>query len=629
MHKLLNRQIQNYLNGDRELLPKSFLKAIDEAYKRAEEERLWYERSLSLNSGESRQRFNQLQSKLADLEEVKRELEQSIRKLRVTMDAGYDGIVQVNSDGIPTAYNDTALKMLDLSSRELQSLNYRKICQHLLKSIKNPEVVINQLRKTLMKQEDSDNILIEHNDGRFFECKAKALELDGQTQGLVWTIKDITDLKLKEREARYLAYHDELTNLPNRTLFFERLEHALDLAKRKEDLLAVIFLDLDEFKTVNDTFGHAQGDLLLQKVAKRILVALREHDTFARLGGDEFVIMLEDVEDREAIVNVLDRVKHALDTPITLGSNQVYITPSLGVAIYPEDGDDAEDLLKKADMAMYNSKKHGKNTYSFYSNHLEQYSMYRLSMRTALRRGLRNKEFFLEYQPKFSLPDKRMMGVEAFIRWNNKETLMCPSEFLSEAETNGMIIPISQWVIEQVCRDIAQWKGDSKACCPVSINISPRYFQHGCLVDDLKHYVNRFKIDASCIEIEITEQAFIADIENAIKRMQELNDIGVKISIDDFGTGYSSFNYLMKLPVQQLKIDTSFIRSLEESEVQHSLVAEIIKIAHLFGLSVVAEGVEHEHIADLLMSYDCDLVQGFWLGSPIPANQFYERFLAA
>ncbi|ACV26804.1 putative bifunctional diguanylate cyclase/phosphodiesterase [Kangiella koreensis] len=629
MHKLLNRQIQHYLNGDHNLLPKSFLKAIDEAYNRAEEERLWYERSLSLNSGESRQRFNQLQSKLTELEEVKSELEQSIRKLRVTMDAGYDGIVQVNSDGIPTAYNDTVLKMLNLTARELQSLSYRKICQHLFKNIKNPEVVINQLRKALMKQDDSGNILVEHNDGRFFECKAKALELDGQTQGLVWTIKDITDLKLKEREARYLAYHDELTNLPNRTLFFERLEHALDLAKRKEELLAVIFLDLDEFKTVNDTFGHAQGDLLLQKVAKRILVALREHDTFARLGGDEFVIMLEDVEDREAIVNVLDRVKHALDTPITLGTNQVYITPSLGVAIYPEDGDDAQDLLKKADMAMYNSKKHGKNTYSFYSNHLEQYSTYRLSMRTALRRALRNSEFFLEYQPKFSLSDKRMMGVEALIRWNNKETLMSPNEFLNEAESNGMIIPISQWVIEQACRDIAHWKGDSKACCPVSINISPRYFQHGCLVDDLKACVNRFKIDASCIEIEITEQAFIPDIENAIKRMHELNDIGVKISIDDFGTGYSSFNYLMKLPVQQLKIDTSFIRSLEESEIQHSLVAEIIKIAHLFGLSVVAEGVEHEHIADLLMSYDCDLAQGFWLGSPIPANQFYKQFLVA
>ncbi|WP_417446348.1 putative bifunctional diguanylate cyclase/phosphodiesterase [Kangiella sp.] len=628
MHKLLDRQIQNYLNGDHELLPKRFLKAIDEAYNRAEEERLWYERSLSLNSGESRQRFNQLQSKLSELEEVKRELEQSIRKLRVTMDAGYDGIVQVNSDGIPTAYNDTALKMLDLSAKELRSLNYRKICQHLLKIIKNPEVVINQLRKTLMKQEDSDNILIEHNDGRFFECKAKGLELDGQTQGLVWTIKDITDLKFKEQEARYLAYHDELTNLPNRTLFFERLEHALDLAKRKEDLLAVIFLDLDEFKTVNDTFGHAQGDLLLQKVTKRILVALREHDTFARLGGDEFVIMLEDVEDRDAIVNVLDRVRHALDTPITLGSNQVYITPSLGVAIYPDDGDDAEDLLKKADMAMYNSKKHGKNTYSFYSNHLEQYSIYRLSMRTALRRALRKKEFFLEYQPKFSLSDKRMKGVEALIRWNNKETFMSPDEFLSEAESNGMIIPINQWVIEQVCRDIARWKGDCKVCCPVSINISPRYFQHGCLVDDLKHYVNRFKIDASCIEIEITEQAFIADIENAVKRMQELNDIGVKISIDDFGTGYSSFNYLMKLPVHQLKIDTSSIRSLDESEVQHSLVAEIIKIAHLFGLSVVAEGVEDKHIADLLMSYDCDLAQGFLLGSPIPANQLYEQFLA-
>ncbi len=629
MHKLLNRQIQNYLNGDHELLPKRFLKAIDEAYKRAEEERLWYEQSLSLNSGESRQRFNHLQNKLTDLEQVKHELEQSIRKLRVTMDAGYDGIVQISSDGIPTAYNDTALKMLDMSAKEFQSLSYFKICRHLLKNIKNPEIVINQIRKTLVKQDDSGNILIEHNDGRFFECKAKALELDGQTQGLVWTIKDITDLKMKEREARYLAYHDELTNLPNRTMFFERLEHGLELAKRKDDYLAVIFLDLDEFKTVNDTLGHAQGDLLLQKVAERILVALREHDTFARLGGDEFVIMLEDVEDRDAIVNVLDRIKHALDSAITLGAHQVYITPSIGVAIHPEDGSDAADLLKKADMAMYNSKKQGKNTYSFYSNHLEQYSKYRLSMRTALRRALRNNEFYLEYQPKFSLLDKKMVGVEALIRWNNKETLMCPDEFISEAESNGMIIPISQWVIEQACRDIAQWKGDSDSCCPVSINISPRYFQHGNLVEDLEKYVKKYGIKASCIEIEITEQAFIADIDNAITRMQKLNHIGVMISIDDFGTGYSSFNYLMKLPVQQLKIDTSFIRSLEESEIQHSLVAEIIKIAHLFGLSVVAEGVENEHIVDLLTSYDCDQAQGFLLGSPVPANQFYTEFLVA
>lgn len=629
MHKLLNRQIQNYLKGDRELVPDKFLKAIDQAYKRAEEERRWYEDSLTLNSGESRDRFNQMQNKLAELEQVKAELEQSIRKLRVTMDAGYDGIVQVNSDGIPTAYNDTALNMLEMSAVEFQSLSYRKICRYLLHNINNPEIVINQIRKTLLKQEDSDNILIEHNDGRFFECKAKALELDGQTQGLVWTIKDITELKLKEREARYLAYHDELTNLPNRTLFFERLEHALDLAKRKEDYLAVIFLDLDEFKTVNDTFGHAQGDLLLRKVAKRILVALREHDTFARLGGDEFVIMLEDVEDRDAIVNVLDRILHALDSAVSLGANQVYITPSLGVAIYPEDGSEAEDLLKKADMAMYNSKKQGKNTYSFYSNHLESYSKYRLSMRTSLRRALRNNEFFLEYQPKFSLSDKSIVGVEALIRWNNHETLMSPAEFISEAESNGLIIPISQWVIAQVCRDMSQWKSDCECSCPVSINVSPRYFQHGELIKDLQKYVKKYNVSARNIEIEITEQAFISDIDNAITRMQALNDFGVGISIDDFGTGYSSFNYLMKLPVQQLKIDTSFIRSLEESEIQHSLVAEIIKIAHLFGLSVVAEGVEHQHIADLLSSYDCDQAQGFWLASPVPANQFYQQFLAA
>ncbi|MBD3653834.1 bifunctional diguanylate cyclase/phosphodiesterase [Kangiella sp.] len=629
MHKLLNRQIKNYLNGDSDRVPDEFLKAIDQAYKRAEEERQWYEKSLSLTSDESRGRFNHLQSKLTELEQVKHELEQSIRKLRVTMDAGYDGIIQINSQGIPTAYNDTALQMLNMSASEFLSLNFFKISRLLGKNIRNAEIVINQIHKVLLRQEDSSNILVEHNDGRFFECKAKALELDGQTQGLVWTIKDITELKLKEREARYLAYHDELTGLPNRTLFSERLEHALELAKRKQEYLAVVFLDLDEFKTVNDTFGHAQGDLLLQKVAKRILVALREHDTFARLGGDEFVIMLEDVEDREAIVNVLDRVRHALDAPITLGTSQIYITPSLGVAIYPEDGDQAEELLKKADMAMYNSKKHGKNTYSFYSNHLEKYSKYRLSMRTSLRRALRNDEFYLEYQPKFSLTEKSMLGVEALIRWNNKDTLMSPAEFIGEAESNGMIIPISQWVLEQVCRDIAQWKCDSNYCCPVSVNVSPRYFQHGHLLDDLQKLVEQYGISPGCIEIELTEQAFISDFENALKRMQALNDIGVKISIDDFGTGYSSFNYLMKLPVHQLKIDTSFIRSLEESEIQHSLLAEIIKIAHIFGLSVIAEGVEDEHIAQLLTSFDCDQAQGFWLGAPIAAEQIYHQFLAA
>ncbi|AUD78908.1 bifunctional diguanylate cyclase/phosphodiesterase [Kangiella profundi] len=629
MHKLLNRQIKNYLNGDSEQLPDDFLNAIDQAYQRAEEERRWYEQSLSSSNGESRNRFNQLQGKLSELEQAKIELEQSIRKLRATMDAGYDGIIQINSHGYPTAYNDTALKMLNMSSTEIQSLSFERICRRFLKNIQNPQIAFNQMRKAIVNQEDSNSILIEHNDGCFYECKAKALELDGQIQGMVWTIKDITELKLKEREARYLAYHDELTSLPNRTLFSERLEHALELAKRKEDFLAVIFLDLDEFKTVNDTFGHAQGDLLLKKVSQRILVALREHDTFARLGGDEFVIMLEDVEDREAIVDVLDRIKHALDTPIMLGANQIYITPSLGVALYPDDGAEAGELLKKADMAMYNSKKHGKNTYSFYSTHFDSFSKYRLSMRTSLRRALRNQEFYLEYQPKFSLADKKMVGVEALIRWDNNDQPMSPSEFIAEAESNGMIIPISQWVLEQVCRDIAQWKCDGNCCCPVSINVTPRYFQHGNLVDDLQSLIDKYGICSSCIEIEITEQAFISDIDNAVARLQAINDMGIKISIDDFGTGYSSFNYLMKLPVQKLKIDNSFIRSLEESEIQHSLVAEIIKIAHIFGLSVIAEGVENENIMDLLTSYDCDQAQGFWLSMPVPASQFFQEYLAA
>ncbi|NVK21841.1 MAG: EAL domain-containing protein [Kangiellaceae bacterium] len=629
MHKLLQRQISRYLNGQANDLPEEFIAAINDAYNQADDERHLLERSLDITSDESNQRYQDLKQKIDDLEETKRRLENSYRQLNTTMNAGFDGIVHVNLRGEPIAYNDVALEMIGLSREEFEQFDYQKMGDFLAKTIRNPSVILEQLRQPIRNRNQSEAITVELRTGEYFECKAKALHQDGEPIGLVWTIRDVTELKNNEQEAQYRAYHDALTGLPNRTMFKQRLEHALELAKRKDENLAVVFMDLDEFKYVNDTLGHDKGDILLKKVAYRIQTLLREHDTFARLGGDEFVILLEDVEDKDAIVTVLDRIKESFAKPFNLDDNRIYVSSSIGVSTFPEDGGKGERLIKKADMAMYNAKKRGKNTYSFYSSNLERYSRFRLSMHNALRKAIENDEFRLEYQPKIQLIDNKVVGVEALIRWHRGSKIVPPLQFIPEAESNGMIIPISQWVIDQVCKDIALWRSAGYEDSNVSINISTRHFQHGDLLNDIKLSLQKYDVPASCLEIEITESSFIGDIEQAIEKIKQLSKLGIKVSIDDFGTGYSSFTYLSKLPIHELKIDRSFIAQLETSQEQHSLVAAIIRIAHIFGLVVVAEGVESADTVKMLQDALCDQIQGNWFSKPIPSEQFYKKYLAA
>ena len=629
MHRLLKRQLKTYLKNNTDNIPDDFINAIDNAYTQADDEKLLLERALDITSEESNHRYKALQEKIKDLENTQQKLENSFKQLNTTMDAGFDGIVHVNLKGEPIAYNKVALEMMGLSADKFQQLDYKKMGEYLAKTIRDPDVILQQLKESIKSGKQSGSILIEMKKGFYYECKAKALQQDGDVIGLVWTIRDVTELKKQEREARYRAYHDSLTGLPNRTLFLQRLEHAVELAKRKQGSLAVVFMDLDEFKYINDTLGHAKGDMLLKQVSIRMQKLLREHDTFARLGGDEFMLLIENVEHKEDIVKVMERIKLSLSQPFNLDSNQIYISSSLGVSMFPEDGAEVERLIKKADMAMYNSKKRGKNTYSFYSTNLERYSRFRLSMHNALRKAIDKNEFSLVYQPKVTLTDNKLVGVEALIRWNRNGRVVSPMQFIPEAESNGMIIPISQWVLDQVCKDIATWRSQGHTDCSVSINISPRHFQNGNLIKDIKAVISKYQVPAHCLEVEITESSFIEDMDQAVDKINQLSDLGIKVSIDDFGTGYSSFTYLSKLPIHELKIDRSFIAQLSMSDAQHSLVAAIIRIAHIFGLVVVAEGVESQETAALLQDVLCDQIQGNWFSKPIPSELLYKKYLAA
>ncbi|NVJ65879.1 MAG: EAL domain-containing protein [Gammaproteobacteria bacterium] len=629
IHRLLQRQIERYLDGDTDVLPDKLFRAINDAYHHADKERLLLERSLEFTSEESNQRYKSLKTKLQDLESAQQELTASYELLTSTMDAGFDGVLHADKYGKPLLFNKTMLEMSGLSIEKFKEMDYRSIVPFMYERAQEPELLVEQLSYAIGKGVTNRPIEIPMKDGRFLECKVNAINQNNLDRGLVWILRDVTELKNKEKEAQYRALHDGLTKLPNRVLFMERLEFALKRAKRAQKSLSVIFIDLDEFKLVNDSLGHDVGDHLLIKVADRISQFLRDEDSFARLGGDEFVILIDEHNDKKSVNKILERIKDALQDPFDLAHTQVYMTASLGVANYPEHGVSASNLIKKADMAMYNSKNSGKNTFSYYSEKFERYYQRRLSMKNALIQALENDEFCLYYQPKFDLNSDKLVGTEALIRWQKDEQLILPAGFIAELENNSLIISLGQWVINKACQQISEWNQAHSSKTMVSLNISAKHFQFGDLVSDINQAVRHYSIEPAQLMVEITESSFIGDIDSAIKKIVQLNRLGVSVSIDDFGTGYSSFTYLSQLPIQELKIDRSFIVELQRSEKQKALVESIINIAHTFELAVVAEGVEDSNVIQALKDIGCDLVQGYFYSEPINASDFAAKYLAS
>ncbi len=442
----------------------------------------------------------------------------------------------------------------------------------------------------------------------------------GEFLGTYGVARDISARKLAEATVTFQAYHDLLTGLPNRALFNDRLGQAIAQARRHGQALAVMFLDMDRFKVVNDTHGHLVGDGLLQGMAQRLRDSLREGDTLARIGGDEFMLLLPHVRSRDNASFIAQKIIASLKHPFHVDGHEIYSGMSIGIAIYPDDGDNQETLIKHADLAMYHAKDHGRNDFRFFTHDLQHSLTGRLAVENDMRHALARGEFEMYYQPQVDIQSQRIRGMEALIRWHHPERgLVAPSDFIPIAEECGLITPISEWVLDTACKQAKAWRAASLPRISLGVNLSARQIEHPHFVDKFIQSLKDNDVDGQSIEIEITESTLMRDMEGAIEKLRRLADQGVEISIDDFGTGYSSLSYLRKLPVHTLKIDRSFIHDLAVPSNGSTIVAGITAMAKGLRLNVVAEGVETSAQLDYLKSIGCDSYQGYLFSRPVAA----------
>lgn len=444
----------------------------------------------------------------------------------------------------------------------------------------------------------------------------------------VTVFSDISERKASEERIRYLAQHDALTGLPNRFTLAVHLEHALARAERSEGhagKVGLMFIDLDNFKSVNDTLGHHVGDLLLCEVAKRISASVRKSDIVARIGGDEFVVVLETTRLPADAGNVAQKIIELLGEAIPIDGHELHTTPSIGIGIYPDDGDTCETLMKNADVAMYHAKSAGRNNYQFYAEHMNQAAAIRIQMEGRLRAALHGDEFVLHYQPQVELTSGKVTGIEALIRWESKELgMISPASFIPLAEEIGLIVPISEWVLRTACKTAKGWLDAGIEFGCMSVNISPQQFRQRNFPERLEQILLETGLTASHLELEITESTIMETAEVAIAMLMRLKDMGIALAVDDFGTGYSSLAYLKRFPIDRLKIDRSFVSELETDASDAAIASAVIALAHSLGLSVVAEGVETRGQSDFLLAQGCDSVQGYFYSRPVIASSAAE-----
>ncbi len=458
--------------------------------------------------------------------------------------------------------------------------------------------------------------------GRELYISLSPMEEQGRIVSAVGSIIDITERKKAERTIYHMAHYDALTNLPNRSLFERKLGEAIAKAKEKQEPIAILFMDLDRFKKINDTLGHTYGDQLLKAVSHRLVGMLnRPDDLISRLGGDEFTFFFADTS-REEAAKIAEQLLEAMQEPFTLEQMQIYVSPSIGISMYPDDGEEIEELLKNADTAMYLAKEKGKNNYQFYSAESHQVVSVRMIMENELYKALDQNQLLLEYQPVVGLNQQRVVGMEALLRWLHPELgKVPPMQFIPLAEETGLIVPIGEWVLQEACKHTKMWHDQGFSDLTIAVNISWRQFMHDDFCGMIRRALEESGLAPQYLELEITE-SMARDAEYAIRVLHQIKEMGVKISIDDFGTGYSSLSYLSQFPIDRLKIDQSFIRDLNESN--QAIVKTIIDMAYNMNISVVAEGVENTENIDFLKKLGCPRAQGYYYSRPLPAAEALE-----
>ena len=447
--------------------------------------------------------------------------------------------------------------------------------------------------------------------------------------GKVFLLKDLSERREAQNNLHYMATHDMLTLLPNRMLFTDRLQQALTRAPWHKRQVAVLMLDLDRFKIINNSLGHETGDKLLKAAAERLIGIVRAGDTVARFGGDEFAVLLTDLRNADDVGNITEKIITALSQPLTLDARELFVTVSIGVSIYPNDGEDALTLLRNADAALYRAKDLGKNTYQLYSPGMSAGAGEHIELEAALRRALLRDELVLHFQPQIALATRRIVGAEALLRWNrdgDESPLLSPLHFIPLAEETGLIIPIGEWVLYHACRQARLWRDAGHAGLRVAVNLSDREFKKKNLIETVKHILKDTGLEADLLELELTEGIIMRNVDTTIDTLHELKAMGVQLSIDDFGTGYSSLSYLKRLPLDALKVDRSFVKDIPADPDDMAITAAIIAMAHNLRLNVVAEGVEDRHQLNFLREHQCDMVQGYLFSRPLPADKLADFF---
>ena len=448
---------------------------------------------------------------------------------------------------------------------------------------------------------------------------------DGAPSHYIGVFTDITKRKRAEETIKHMAYYDALTNLPNRALFLERLNQALIQAARNHRILSVLFLDLDRLKVINDTLGHNMGDRLLKAVAARLKLAMRDTDTVARLAGDEFMLLLPEISSADDIQKITKKLIDTFNQPFEFDGQELYVTASIGVAIYPNDGVDADTLLKNADTAMYRAKRTGRNNCQIFTPSMKTEDMEQLALSNGLRRALDRKEFVVHYQPQLDIENGEIVGMEALVRWQHPEFgLVQPTSFIHWAEDSGLIVPIGEMVLRMACEQNRAWLNAGFQPLKVAVNLSARQLKQDDIVDTVKRILKETGLPPDCLELELTESVLMDLGDNATNIPHELKAMGVGFSIDDFGTGYSSLNYLKRLPVNTLKMDQSFVRDLTSDPNDAAIASAVIGLGHGLDLAVLAEGVETLGQLDYLRTLKCDRMQGFLFSEPLPSHEFEE-----
>lgn len=556
----------------------------------------------------------------------RKQAEVAIRKLSSAMEKVADSIFITDANGV-IEYTNSAFEVITGYGRKETIGKTPRV----IKSGKHDDQFYQQIWETLLRGEVYRNVCINRRkDGELYHEAVTITPLtdeQGKITHYISSGKDITESIKTQERLHHIAHHDALTGLPNRTLFVDRLKHALKRAEWRKRSVAVLFLDMDRFKIVNDTLGHEAGDRLLQAMASRLLACVREGDTVARFGGDEFAGFLNDVASSRDVAPIVRKFLDALEPPFTIDGHELFISGSIGISLYPEDGTDTQTLMKNADTAMYRAKQLGGSTSEFYHAGMNAHALTRLNLETGLRRALERQEFIVHYQPQFDLNSGAIVGFEALMRWENSGTEpVMPAEFIPLLEETGLIVPVGEWMLRTACAQHHAWCSAGLPPLRMAVNISGRQFDGKKLMERLKQVMQELNMPPELLELEITESILMKNAEPDIEALQAFSAMGMRFAIDDFGTGYSSLTYLKRFPIDILKIDKAFVRDITADVDDAAIVSAIINMAHSLGIKTVAEGVETAEQLGFLRRQGCDYAQGYYFSPPLPGDEI-ERLL--